>query len=75
LHVEYEIAPVHVPRGSENLAKPIEVAPEDAVVRARIEHADAVHLPRLLRLGPERRGEEPRTGAGKERATVDHSIT
>jgi len=33
---------------------------------------DPVHLPRLLRLGGERRGEETAGKAGKERASRDH---
>ena len=35
---------------------------------------DPVDLPRLLRLGGERRGEEHRTRASEERATVDHWV-
>jgi hypothetical protein len=39
------------------------------------EHTDPVHLPRLLRLGGKRRGEEATGQAPDERPPVDHSIT
>src|SRR5882762_398523 len=74
-HVQCEITPLDVPRRSEHLAKPIEVAPEDGVVRARIEHADAVDFPRRLRLGGERRGEQATYQGPDERPPVHHSIT
>jgi hypothetical protein len=37
--------------------------------------ADGPHLPRLLRLGRERRGEEASSGSPDERPPMDHSIT
>ena len=40
----------------------------------RRQEADPVDLPRLLRLGGERRGEEHRTRASEERAAVYHWV-
>jgi len=43
-------------------------------IRRHVQHPDPVNLPRLLRLGGARRGEEANQGA-EECSAVHHSIT
>jgi hypothetical protein len=52
------------------LPKPFEVAPENGVVRAGIEDTQTVDLPRLLRLGAERRGDGTGQRGQQEAAAV-----
>ncbi len=52
-HIEGQIPFLYVPRSTEGLAKSVEVAAENAVVRAGVEHANANGLPTLLRLDRE----------------------
>ena len=56
--VKRQIASFDVPGSAERLAKPAEVGPKEAVVRAWIEHADPPDLPCLLCLARERHKRE-----------------
>jgi hypothetical protein len=54
-HLERQIPSLHVPRRTKRLAKAVEVAAENAVTRAGIEHTDASSFHAQLPLGGERR--------------------
>jgi hypothetical protein len=71
-HIECQIPSLHVPCSAKRLAKSVEVAAENAVVRAGIEHADASSLPARLRLDGERRGEEAASQSAEESPPGDH---
>jgi len=59
-------------------AQATDAEPERRDPSARIsrrQHPDAIHSPRLLRLGGERRGEDATSQGAEECASVHHSIT